>query len=186
MTRQERDSIVVGGGPAGIIFGYLAARAGLKVTLLEAAKDFNRQFRGDTLNPLTLTFLEQMGLIDEVLTLPHSKVDTLRATAGGDEAVELSYKRLKTKYPYVMILSQPIFLNFLIEKALQYPNFELEMRARVTGLIEARRCCARCYLQGRGRRRTKPYCPLHPWRGRTRFGNAETLRPENRELDQKA
>ncbi len=136
MTKQERDCIVVGGGPAGIIFGYLAARAGLKVTLLEAAKDFNRQFRGDTLNPLTLTFLEQMGLIDEVLALPHSKVDTLRATAGGDEAVELSYKRLKTKYPYVMILSQPIFLNFLIEKASQYPNFKLEMRAKVTSLIE--------------------------------------------------
>lgn len=136
MTKQERDCIVVGGGPAGIIFGYLAARAGLSVTLLEAAKDFNRQFRGDTLNPLTLTFLEQMGLIDEVLALPHSKVDTLRATAGGDEAVELSYKRLKTRYPYVMILSQPIFLNFLIEKALQYPNFKLEMRAKVTGLME--------------------------------------------------
>lgn len=136
MTKQERDCIVAGGGPAGIIFGYLAARAGLSVTLLAAAKDFNRQFRGDTLNPLTLTFLEQMGLIDEVLALPHSKVDTLRATAGGDESVELSYKRLKTKYPYVMILSQPIFLNFLIEKALQYPNFKLEMRAKVTGLIE--------------------------------------------------
>ena len=136
MAERARDCIVVGGGPAGIIFAYLAARAGLKVTLLEAAKDFNRQFRGDTLNPLTLTFLEQMGLIDEVLALPHSKVDTLRATAGGDESVELSYKRLKTKYPYVMILSQPIFLNFLVEKASAYPNFRLEMRARVTGLIE--------------------------------------------------
>lgn len=136
MTRQERDCIVVGGGPAGIIFSYLAVRAGLKVTLLEAAKDFNRQFRGDTLNPLTLTFLEQMGLIDEVLALPHNKVDTLRATAGSDEAVELSYKRLNTKYPYVMILSQPIFLNFLVDKSLQYPNFELGMQARVTGLIE--------------------------------------------------
>lgn len=136
MAKQDRDCIVVGGGPAGVIFGYLAARAGLKVTLLEAAKDFNRQFRGDTLNPLTLTFLEQMGLIDEVLALPHSKVDTLRATAGGDESVELSYKRLKTKYPYVMILSQPIFLNFLIEKASAYPNFKLETRAKVTDLIE--------------------------------------------------
>lgn len=136
VIERQRDCIVVGGGPAGIIFGYLAARAGLKVTLLEAAKDFNRQFRGDTLNPLTLTFLEQMGLIDEVLALPHSKVDTLRATAGVDEAVELSYKRLKTKFPYVMILSQPIFLNFLVEKASAYPNFRLEMRAKVTGLIE--------------------------------------------------
>jgi len=65
------------------------------VTLLEAAKDFN-QFRGDTLNPLTLTFLEQMGLIDEVLACPTAR-STSRATAGGDEAVELSYKRLRTK-----------------------------------------------------------------------------------------
>jgi 2-polyprenyl-6-methoxyphenol hydroxylase-like FAD-dependent oxidoreductase len=135
MIREHRDCVVVGGGPAGLVFAYLAARRGLKVTVLEIAKDFNRQFRGDTLNPLTLTFLEQMGLVDEVLALPHSKVDTLYASA--DKAfIELSYKRLKSKYPYVMILSQPIFLNFLVEKASAHPNFELKMRARVTGLLE--------------------------------------------------
>jgi 2-polyprenyl-6-methoxyphenol hydroxylase-like FAD-dependent oxidoreductase len=186
MAERARDCIVVGGGPAGIIFGYLAARAGLKVTLLEAAKDFNRQFRGDTLNPLTLTFLEQMGLIDQVLALPHSKVDTLRATAGGDEAVELSYKRLRTKYPYVMILSQPIFLNFLIEKASQYPNFRLEMRARVTGLIEEGGAVRGVtYKDGDGDEQSL-FAPFTLGADGRASATRQTLRSENRQPDQKA
>ena len=135
MKFETCDCVVVGGGPAGLVFSYLAARAGLRVVLLEAAKDFNRRFRGDTLNPLALTLLKEMGLADEVLALPHSKVDTLRAAAGED-ALTLSYARLRTPYPFVAVLSQPLFLGFLAQKAAQYPGFELRLRANVSGLLE--------------------------------------------------
>ncbi|MBK8019940.1 MAG: FAD-dependent monooxygenase [Chloroflexi bacterium] len=128
------DAIVVGGGPGGVIFGYLAARAGLRVHLLEAQADFNREFRGDTLNPLALNLLEELGLIDEIMALPHGKVTTLRGS--GTIPYMLSYDILRSKYPYVMILSQSLFLDFMVGKASQYPNFTIEMRARVNGLVE--------------------------------------------------
>lgn len=128
------DVVVVGGGPGGVMFAYLAARAGLRVHLLEAAADFNREFRGDTLNPLALTLLEECGLIDKVMQLPHGKVSTLRGA--GTIQYMLSYEMLKTKYPYVMILSQALFLEFMVEQARQFSNFSFEMRARVNALIE--------------------------------------------------
>jgi 2-polyprenyl-6-methoxyphenol hydroxylase-like FAD-dependent oxidoreductase len=134
MQHNHVDVAVVGGGPAGVMFAYLAARAGLRVKLLEAANDFNREFRGDTLNPLALRLLEELGLIDEVLALPHGKVDTLRGA--GTIRYEISYKLIRSKYPYVMILSQSLFLGFLTDKARQYAGFELEMGARVNGLLE--------------------------------------------------
>jgi 2-polyprenyl-6-methoxyphenol hydroxylase-like FAD-dependent oxidoreductase len=135
-TSHTYDVIVVGGGPGGIVFSYLAARAGLRVLLLEAYKDFNRQFRGDTLNPLAMGLLDEMGLMDEILKLPHSKADTVKAV--GVEAIEaykLTYSRMPSKFPYVMILAQPIFLNFMVSKASVYPNFSIQMQARVNGLI---------------------------------------------------
>jgi 2-polyprenyl-6-methoxyphenol hydroxylase-like FAD-dependent oxidoreductase len=134
---QSYDVVVAGGGPAGVVFSYLMARAGLKVLLLEAYRDFNRQFRGDTLNPLTLGLLDQMGLIDEVLRLPHNRVDKVKAVgAKAIEAFNLTYSRMPSKYPYVMILAQPIFLNFMVAKASAYPNFKVQMQGRVNGLIE--------------------------------------------------
>lgn len=136
LPEEQADVIVVGGGPAGILFGYLAARAGLRVVLIEAAKDFNRAFRGDTLNPLALTLFEELGLIDEVLALPHSKVDTLRATTLGQPPFLLTYRRLRTRYPYIMIISQPLLLEFLTAKAAAYSTFDLRMRTRITGLVE--------------------------------------------------
>jgi 2-polyprenyl-6-methoxyphenol hydroxylase-like FAD-dependent oxidoreductase len=131
------DVVVAGGGPAGVVFGYLMARAGMKVLLLEAYRDFNRQFRGDTLNPLTMGLLDEMGLMEEVLALPHNKVDTVKAVGAKDiEAFNLTYSRMPSKYPYVMILSQPIFLNFMVAKASAFPTFSVQMQARVNDLIE--------------------------------------------------
>jgi len=128
------DVAVVGGGPGGVMFAYLAARAGLRVHLLEAQADFNREFRGDTLNPLALGLLDEMGLIDQIMQLPHGKVSTLRGS--GSVPYNLSYNMLRSKYPYVMILSQALFLKFMVEQTQQFPNFSIEMRARVNGLIE--------------------------------------------------
>lgn len=131
---EQVDVVVVGAGPGGVMFAYLAARAGLRVRLLEAAADFNREFRGDTLNPLALTLLEECGLIDRVMQLPHGKVSTLRGA--GTIQYMLSYEMLKTRYPYVMILSQSLFLDFMVEQTRQFPNFNLTMRARVNALLE--------------------------------------------------
>lgn len=131
---DQVDVVVVGGGPGGVIFAYLAARSGLRVRLLEAQSDFNREFRGDTLNPLALNLLEELGLIDEVMALPHGKVSTLRGS--GTIPYTLSYGILRGKYPYVMILSQSLFLNFMVEKAQQFEGFSVEMRSRVNSLIE--------------------------------------------------
>lgn len=133
---EHADVVVIGGGPAGILFGYIAARAGLRVVLLEAAKDFNRAFRGDTLNSLALELFDELGLADEVLVLPHSKVDTLKASAPGQPPFELSYRRLRTRFPYIMIVSQPLLLEFLAVKAAAFPSFDLRLRTRITGLVE--------------------------------------------------
>ncbi|MDX2161892.1 MAG: FAD-dependent oxidoreductase [bacterium] len=131
------DVIVVGGGPGGSVLSYLLARAGRKVLQLEAYRDFNRQFRGDTLNPLTMGLLDEMGLMDEILTLPHNRVTTVKAVgAEAIEAYNLTYSRMPSKFPYVMILAQPIFINFMVAKASAYPNFTLRMQARVNELIE--------------------------------------------------
>jgi 2-polyprenyl-6-methoxyphenol hydroxylase-like FAD-dependent oxidoreductase len=133
-NETQVDVAVVGGGPGGVFFAYMAARAGLRVHLLEAQSDFNREFRGDTLNPLALGLLEELGLISKIMELPHGTVNTLRGS--GAIPYMISYSMLRSKYPYVMILSQSLFLNFMVEQAQQYPNFTLEMRSRVSGLIE--------------------------------------------------
>lgn len=136
-TSAQYDVIIAGGGPGGVVLGYLLARAGRKVLLMEAYKDFNRQFRGDTLNPLAMGLLDQMGLMDEILQLPHNKVETVKAVgAGGIEAYGLTYSRMPSKFNYVMILAQPVFLDFMVAKASQYPNFHVRMQARVNSLIE--------------------------------------------------
>lgn len=135
--QTDHDMIVVGGGPAGVVLSYMLARAGLKVLLLEAYRDFNRQFRGDTLNPLSMGLLHDMGLMDEILSLPHNKVDQVKAVGAKEiEAFNLTYSRMPSKYPYVMILAQPIFLNFMVAKASAYPNFTVQMQARVNDLIQ--------------------------------------------------
>lgn len=134
---QFYDVVVVGGGPGGVVFSYLMAKAGLSVLLLEAYQDFNRQFRGDTINPLTMGLLDEMGLMQEVLTLPHTKVARVKAVGAAEiEAYNLTYSRMPSKYPYVMILAQPLFLNFMVAKASVYPKFSIRMQARVNGLIE--------------------------------------------------
>src|SRR6185436_9645429 len=127
---------VVGGGPAGVVLAYLLARAGVPVTLLEAHRDFDRDFRGDTVHPSTLEALDSLGLAEKLHALPHSKMRTLRIRTPQGIVTVADFGRVRTKFPYVMILPQARFLEFLAAEAAHYPAFKLVMGATVQRVVE--------------------------------------------------
>ena len=127
---------IAGGGPAGMMLGYLLARAGVEVLVLEKHGDFLRDFRGDTIHPSTLEVMHELGLLDEFLNLPHQKVYELNAQVGEMRLTIADFRHLPTRCGFVAFMPQWDFLNFLAEKAARYPNFNLTMQAEVTGLIE--------------------------------------------------
>jgi 2-polyprenyl-6-methoxyphenol hydroxylase-like FAD-dependent oxidoreductase len=129
------DCVVVGGGPGGMMLAYLLARNGVRVTLLEGAGDFEREFRGDTLSPAILDLLEALGLAEAVLELPHAKATGLTWHARGRDYKLLDYGAASRRHPFMMILSQSRFLEFLAAQARQYPGFELRFGARVNRLL---------------------------------------------------
>jgi len=127
---------VAGGGPAGMMLGYLLARAGVEVLVLEKHGDFLRDFRGDTIHPSTLEVMHELGLLDEFLKLPHQKVYELNAQVGEMRLTIADFRHLPTRCGFVAFMPQWDFLNFLAEKAARYPGFKLMMNAEVSGLIE--------------------------------------------------
>jgi 2-polyprenyl-6-methoxyphenol hydroxylase-like FAD-dependent oxidoreductase len=135
----ERISVrccIAGGGPAGMMLGYLLARAGVKVLVLEKHGDFLRDFRGDTIHPSTLEVMHELGVLDEFLELPHQKVYELNAQIGEVRLTIADFSHLPTRCGFVAFMPQWDFLNFVAEKARRYPGFDLMMEAEVTGLIE--------------------------------------------------
>jgi 2-polyprenyl-6-methoxyphenol hydroxylase-like FAD-dependent oxidoreductase len=130
------NCIAVGGGPAGVMLSYLLARAGVPVTLLEAHRDFDRDFRGDTIHPSTLEALEALGLADKLHALPHGKLRVMRLKTPDREWVMADFSRIRTRFPYVMIMPQARFLDFLVAQAAHYPAFKLLMGANVQRLVE--------------------------------------------------
>jgi len=114
----------------------LLARFGIPVTLLEAHKDFDRDFRGDTVHASTLEVLDQIGLAEKLHKLPHVKSGEFRLRSGGKDRVAVVYKRLPTKFPYMMIMPQARFLEFVVEEAQRYPAFKLIMGAMAQRLLE--------------------------------------------------
>ena len=133
---QQTNCCIVGGGPAGAVLALLLARQGISVSLLEAHKDFDRDFRGDTIHPSVMQIMEELGLASRLLELRHSKIHTLTIQTS-EESVQLAdLSRLKTRYPYIMMLPQVDFLEFIIEEAKRYPNFQLVTGANVQELIE--------------------------------------------------
>ncbi|MEP7058548.1 MAG: FAD-dependent oxidoreductase, partial [Caldimonas sp.] len=127
---------IVGGGPAGMMLGYLLARAGVATVVLEKHADFLRDFRGDTVHPSTLRVMDELGLLDDFLRRPHQK---LRTIAGwfGNERVQLGdFSGLPPRYAFIAMMPQWEFLDFLSDRADSLPDFKLRMRANVTGLVE--------------------------------------------------
>ena len=119
-----------------MMLGYLLARAGVEVLVLEKHGDFLRDFRGDTIHPSTLEVMHELGLLDEFLELPHQKVYELNAQVGEMRLTIADFRHLPTRCGFVAFMPQWDFLNFLAEKAARYSGFKLMMEAEVTGLVE--------------------------------------------------
>ena len=127
---------IVGGGPAGVMLGLLLARAGVRVTVLEKHKDFNRDFRGDTVHPATLELMYELGLLKSLLRLPHQQIDRVSGVLGGTEYPIADFSRLPVHAPFIALMPQWDLLNFLASEGRKYPAFDLRMEHRVTQLIE--------------------------------------------------
>jgi 2-polyprenyl-6-methoxyphenol hydroxylase-like FAD-dependent oxidoreductase len=118
---------IIGGGPAGIMLGFLLARAGVSVTVIEKHKDFFRDFRGDTIHPSTLELLYELGLLEKFLTLPHSQVTGLSAIVGDQRFAIADFSHLPTQAKFIALMPQWDFLNFLAVEAARFPHFTLLM-----------------------------------------------------------
>jgi 2-polyprenyl-6-methoxyphenol hydroxylase-like FAD-dependent oxidoreductase len=127
--------LIAGGGPAGMMLGLLLARAGINVVVLEKHPDFFRDFRGDTVHPSTLEIIEELGLLDEFLALPHTKTRVLTGQIGETTLTLADFRHLPVTCKFIAFMPQWDFLNFVAAKAKRYKNFRLEMRAAVSGLL---------------------------------------------------
>jgi 2-polyprenyl-6-methoxyphenol hydroxylase-like FAD-dependent oxidoreductase len=127
---------IAGGGPAGMMLGFLLARAGARVVVLEKHADFLRDFRGDTVHPSTLELIHELGLLDEFLKLPHRTVDRLSMQIGNRRIRLIDLTHLPTQCKYIALMPQWDFLNFLADHGRRYGQFDLRMRAEATDLIE--------------------------------------------------
>jgi 2-polyprenyl-6-methoxyphenol hydroxylase-like FAD-dependent oxidoreductase len=126
----------VGAGPGGAVLALILARQNIPVVLLEAHEDFDRDFRGDTIHPSVLHIMNELGLADRLLQLRHTKIHTARfATENGFFTVA-DFRRIEEKFPYIMMVPQDHFLEFVTTEAKHYPSFNLIMGASVQELIE--------------------------------------------------
>ena len=133
---MQTTCCIVGGGPAGMMLGFLLARAGIETIVLEKHADFLRDFRGDTIHPSTLQAMDDLGLLEEFLALPHQEARQLSAVVGDETITIADFSHLPTRAKFIALMPQWDFLNFLASKAKLYPSFRLMMQAEVDGLIE--------------------------------------------------
>jgi 2-polyprenyl-6-methoxyphenol hydroxylase-like FAD-dependent oxidoreductase len=127
---------IVGAGPAGVILALLLARQDIPVLLLEAHADFDREFRGDTIHPSSLQILDELGLAERLLQFPHSEVRQISGQVGSNTVTVADFSVLKVKYPYVALIPQTTFLDFIVNEARRYPAFQCIMGAQVDELVK--------------------------------------------------
>ena len=127
---------IAGGGPAGMMLGFLVARSGVDVVVLEKHPDFFRDFRDDTVHPSTLEVMCELRLIDEFLKLPHQKVETLTGQVGAEHFKMVDFRHLPTHCKFVALMPQWDFLNFVAQQGKRYKTFDLHMTADATDLLQ--------------------------------------------------
>jgi 2-polyprenyl-6-methoxyphenol hydroxylase-like FAD-dependent oxidoreductase len=136
MTTIETRCCIVGGGPAGMMLGFLLARAGVDVIVIEKHADFLRDFRGDTIHPSTLELMYELGFLDEFLQRPHQEARELAGKVGQQVLKVADFTHLPTRCKFLAFMPQWDFLTFIAEQARRYPRFQVRMRAEATDLIE--------------------------------------------------
>jgi 2-polyprenyl-6-methoxyphenol hydroxylase-like FAD-dependent oxidoreductase len=136
MTAVSVSVCVVGGGPAGLMLGLLLGKRGVDVLVVEGHEDFEREFRGEVLQPSTAHLLDELGLLGYVQAQPHSLLEAAKVRLDGRDIGEFSFKRIVPEYPYAIWMPQPIFLDALRRKAETFPSFRCWMGAKASKLIE--------------------------------------------------
>ena len=138
----ETTCSIVGGGPAGMMLGFLLARMGVPVCVLEKHADFLRDFRGDTIHSSTLELMYELGLLEQFLKRPHQQVTELSGQVGNEMVTMADFRHLPTHCKFIAFMPQWDFLSFIEEQGRKYPSFRLVMQAEVTDLIEENRAVA--------------------------------------------
>jgi len=136
MRPLQTRCVIAGGGPAGMMLGVLLARSGIDVVILEKHADFLRDFRGDTVHPSTLEVIHELGWIDDFLTRPHTKIHRLGGFIAGTQVQLADLTHLPVHHPYVALMPQWDFLDFLVSHGRSYATFHVEMEADVSELIQ--------------------------------------------------
>src|SRR5579884_1596584 len=131
----ESTCCIVGGGPAGMMLGYLLARRGVRVTVLEKHADFFRDFRGDTVHPSTLEVMHELGILQDFLRVPHQELTSVGGVFGDFAFEAADFTHLPTHCKFVALMPQWDFLDFLTGKAKQYPGFDLRMEHEAFDLV---------------------------------------------------
>jgi 2-polyprenyl-6-methoxyphenol hydroxylase-like FAD-dependent oxidoreductase len=126
---------IVGAGPAGMMLGFLLARAGVDVVVLEKHADFLRDFRGDTIHPSTLELLHELGILEDFLKRPHNEVKVIGLQIAGTEISVADFTHLPTHCKFLAFMPQWDFLNFIVDQTRSLPKFRLRMRSEVTELV---------------------------------------------------
>src|SRR5215467_1059061 len=127
MTTIQTSVCIVGGGPAGLLLGLLLAKRNVDVMVLEGHETFEREFRGEVLQPSTARLLDKIGLLEYILAQPHLILTTGQLLVDGKPAGGFDFRRVAPEYPYAIWMPQPVFLAALAKKAEPFPTFQCRM-----------------------------------------------------------